>query len=289
MELRTSACFVLVALGFVLGLPILGGAGETPDFLNSVPQPPVSPDSSGPADSSSAAEGDTIAPLRVLSNTAFRPGERLVFSVEYGPVKAGQASMEVTGIEEVDGRRCYHLLSVARTNDLFSNFFKVEDRIDSFMDVEGLFSWRFEKHLREGDYRSDMEVTYDQIGHKAVMNKDTMDVPPFVQDILSSLYFGRIQDLTVGKSVFIENHSGRKVYSLEAKVIEKERIKVPAGVFKCVVVEPILQAVGIFQHSGRLRVWLTDDERKMPVLMTGKMVIGSVAAKLVEYDLGGRD
>ncbi|UCE20365.1 MAG: DUF3108 domain-containing protein [Gemmatimonadota bacterium] len=224
--------------------------------------------------------------LRSMPNKAFGVGERLIFSVEYGPVKAGQAVMEVSEVTEINGRRCYHIISEAETSELFSNFFEVKDRVESYMDVEGLFPWRFEKHLREGSYRSDMRVEYDQINHRAITDKDTMDVPPFVQDILSGFYYGRAQKLKRGKSIFIDHHSGRKLYPLEVKVLKKERIKVPAGVFKCIVIEPVLKAVGIFKHTGRLRVWLTDDRRRMPVLMKSKMIIGSVVAKLIEYDLG---
>ena len=216
-------------------------------------------------------------------------GERFVFSVEYGPVKAGEAVMEVSEITEIDGRACYHIISEAETSELFSNFFEVKDRVESYVDVDGLFPWRFEKHLREGNFRSDMRVEYDQINHRAITNKDTMEVPPFVQDILSGFYYGRVQSLKRGKTIYIDHHSGRKLYPLEVKVLKKERVKVPAGVFKCIVIEPVLKAVGIFKHTGRLRVWLTDDERRMPVLMKSKMIIGSVVAKLIEYELGEED
>lgn len=243
-------------------------------------------DSSHVVDTLYSIKDSNHVPLRVLTNTAFGVGERLVFSVEYGPVKAGQAVMEISEITEINGRKCYHLISEAKTSELFSNFFKVKDRVESYMDVDGLFPWLFEKHLREGNFRSDIRVEYDQINHKAITKKDTMDVPPFVQDYLSGFYYGRIHELKSGKSIYIDHYSGKKLYSLEVKVMKKERVKVPAGVFKCVIIEPVLKAVGIFKHSGRVRVWVTDDEKRMPVLMKSKMIIGSVAAKLIEYDSG---
>lgn len=278
-------CFILATVGWVesetwkssLPFPVSG-------FPSSVSVPP---DTSGISDSLSLSKVDAVS-LRQFTNKAFRVGERLVFSVEYGPVKAGQATMEVLQVVEINGRKCYHLISEAKTSELFSNFFEVKDRVESYVDKDGLFPWRFEKHLREGNFRSDMKVEYDQINHIAITNKDTMDIPPFVQDILSGFYYGRAQELKKGQTIYIDHHSGRKLYPLEVKVLKRERVKVPAGVFKCVVIEPMLQAVGIFKHTGRLRVWLTDDEKKMPVLMKSKMIIGSVAAKLIEYELGDK-
>jgi hypothetical protein len=49
------------------------------------------------------------------------------------------------------------------------------------------------------------------------------------------------------------------------------------------VVEPILRGPGVFTQKGRLTVWLTDDARRMPVLMKSKVVIGHVAAVLKSY------
>jgi hypothetical protein len=73
---------------------------------------------------------------------------------------------------------------------------------------------------------------------------------------------------------------------LEVKVLRREKVKVPAGEFDCLVVEPVLQASGIFKHEGRLTVWLTDDQFKIPVLMKSKVAVGSIASKLKNYTLG---
>jgi len=111
-------------------------------------------------------------------------------------------------------------------------------------------------------------------------------VAEYVQDVLSAFYFIRTQDLKVGKSLFVDNHTDKKNYPLEVKVLRKERVKVPAGTFNCVVVEPILKASGIFKQKGSLTVWLTDDEIKMPVLMKSKVIVGSISTELTNYRLG---
>lgn len=105
-------------------------------------------------------------------------------------------------------------------------------------------------------------------------------------DALASLYYIRTLDLKVGNSVFINNYSDKKNYALEVKVLKKEKVKVPAGRFFCVVVEPILQASGIFKHEGKLKVWLTDDKYKIPVKMKSKVAVGSITTELKSYTLG---
>ena len=222
---------------------------------------------------------------RVIPNNAFEVGEKLTFAIRYGPVVAGYSTMSIPQITKIKGNESYQIVTEARTSGFFSAFFKVRDRVESYIDRDGLFSWRFEKHLREGKYRDDQYVDYDHVNGWAVSNKkDTMRIPPCVQDILSSFYYIRTQKLEVGKSLFIDNHANNKLYPLEIKVHKKERVKVDAGEFDCVVVEPILRATGLFKSKGRLLVWLTDDKRKIPVQMKSKIFIGYITAELREME-----
>jgi hypothetical protein len=229
---------------------------------------------------------ESLAFDRVIENMAFGPGEKLEFDINYGFINAGTAAMEVTRLIEYQDRPCYQITTRANSNDFFSAFYRVEDRVESIMDAMGLFSWRFEKNLREGGYTSDRQYQFDQRANLVYDGKDTVAVAPATQDALSALYFVRTQDLSVGSSVFVDNFTDGKEYALEVKVLKKERIEVKAGTFDCIVVEPLTQSVGVFKHEGRLKVWLTDDRLKMPVLMRSKVLVGSISAELTSYDLG---
>lgn len=225
---------------------------------------------------------------RVVPNQAFGVGERFVFSVGWEFINAGTAVMEIQEIVKFKGNKCYHIVSTAKSNKFFSVFFNVDDKVESYMDVHGLYSWRYDKRLREGKFEADVSMYFDQKNHLAIYNegKDTFEVAEYAQDVLSAFYYVRTQDLIVGSSIFVPNHTDKKNYPLEVKVLRKERVKVSAGEFDCVVVEPIMQTPGIFEHKGSLKVWLTDDQVKMPVLMKSKVVIGSIATELIEYKLG---
>jgi hypothetical protein len=213
----------------------------------------------------------------------FGVGEHLVFSVQYGLVTAGEATLEVRNLATLDGRPCYRIVSDARTNDFFSKFYAVRDRYESYIDTVELYSLRYEKHLREGKFKRDAVVDFDQVRHRAKYKDKVVPIPPRSQDVLSALYYVRTLPLEVGQSISLANHTDGKNYPLIVKVHGRERVKVDAGEFDCLVVEPILRGPGIFTQQGRLTVWLTDDERRMPVLMKSKVVIGHVAAVLKEY------
>ncbi len=226
---------------------------------------------------------------RPTDNVAFGVGEKLQFDIGYGFINAGSASMELKRLVEYENRPCFQIVTRAQSNSFFSTFYRVDDRVESIMDAVGLYSWRFEKNLREGNFRSDQECEFNQRDHVVYSGRDTVEVPPYVQDPLSVLYYVRTQKLEVGKSIFVDNYTDGKLYPLEVRVLEKDRITVKAGTFDCVVVEPLLKSVGIFKHEGKLKVWLTDDRLKMPVLMKSKVLVGSITAELTEYKLGDLD
>jgi len=247
----------------------------------------------GIAEAASEVDSAEVRPARpfdrFVDNLAFGVGEKLTFDIKYGFITAGTATMEVVRLIEYENRPCYQIVTRAFSNSFFSSIFRVEDRVESVMDATGLYSWRFEKSLREGNYRSDRQYAFDQRGNRVVYKGDTIEIAPFVQDAISSLYYVRTQPLEVGQSVFVDNFVDGKSFSMEVKVIERETISIDAGTFDCLVVEPLMQSAGVFKHEGRLTVWLTDDALRMPVLMKSKVIVGSIVAELVDYELGRID
>ena len=226
---------------------------------------------------------------RTVNNSAWNVGEHLVFSIDYGFVNAGTATMSVLDTVTVNGGQCYHIRTTAISNRFISSFYEVRDRVESFIDVDGLFSRRLEKHIREGKYESDRIVDFyhDRLLALNTQNKyPSTEIPLYVQDILSVLYYIRTFPLEVKKTTAIEVYADGKVYPLDVIVHKRERIKVPAGTFNTLLVEPKLKSEGLFRQKGKLLVWLTDDERKMPVKMTSEIVIGSIGTNLESYKQG---
>lgn len=214
----------------------------------------------------------------------FGPGETLKFSIDYGILNAGGATMEVAGQRRIAGAECLDIRTEARSNAFFSKFYKVWDRAQTFVDASTLLPWRFEKHQREGGYRKDVLVKFDRPEAFAhYENGDDVCIHPHAQDELSAFYYLRTLPLEVGQDVLIDSHADRKNYPLRVIVHGRETVEVPAGKFDCFVVEPVVREGGIFQAKGTLTIWLTADARRMPVKMRTKIVVGAVTASLTEY------
>jgi hypothetical protein len=225
--------------------------------------------------------------FRTIENRAFKVGEKLTFDVKYGFVTAGVATFEVPKIRKISGREAYHVTFEVNTVSSFDWIYKVRDRYETFIDVQGIFPWRFEQHIREGGYSRDFAAFFDQRKGKAKTSEGEYDIPKYVNDIVSAFYLARTFDystLNINDKIPLKNFYKDKVYDLDVRYLGKETIEVPAGKFRCIVVEPLVQEGGLFKSEGNIMVWLTDDDLKIPVRVKTKVVIGSIDADLTGYE-----
>jgi hypothetical protein len=216
----------------------------------------------------------------------FAPGEKLTFNISFMGMVLGKASWLVGPMEYVDGHYCYYLIGKARTSYLLRVLYPVKDKIESWVDFHGLFPWKFRKQLNELTYHIDETRIYDQVNH-LVWWEDVKSnvIPPQAKGMISCFFYFRALDLKVGEDQKFWVNSGAKNYELMVKVHRKERIKVKAGEFDCLVVEPVIKHEGLFDTRGKVLVWVTDDFRHTPVKVKGKLkVVGSLNFELVEAE-----
>lgn len=223
----------------------------------------------------------------------FQMGERLVYKVSYMGLPAGEAVMEVSNKMRFKGREAYHIVSTVESNDFISVFYPVKDRVESFVDSEKFYSHYIKINQRQGRKRREKTIDFDQVRHRAIQIKtdkvksevktEVFPIPHQVQDSLSSLYYFRMhQDLEPGKSVFIDVHESKKNWELEIQVLGREELKTSLGTFKAIKVKALVRFEGVFMDKGDVTLWLTDDERHIPLLIRTKIKIGHINASLIE-------
>lgn len=250
------------------------------------------------SDSTKSINMDSVSIEKIELQRPFDNGELLTFKIRYGFINAGTATMKISLSNYRDSIKTYHVQTTAKSASSFSWIYNVDDVVNSYVDYEMFYPVRFEKKLREGNYKADLFTDYfpeDTLakvqtirytsGMKVKKEKSyDVVVPPFSQDVLSSFYFIRLKELEVGKSIFLTNHEKKKVYEMEVIVHRKETIEVEAGKFKCIVVEPIIRGEGLFKKKGSLRIWLTDDEKKIPVQMKSEVMVGDITTELIKIE-----
>lgn len=230
----------------------------------------------------------TVIILAGLAATApaFPIPERLEFELSYTGITAGHAVQEVKR-EGTD----IHIISTARSADWLKFFFPVDDRIESFLtsDSPTLFIgsprlYREKKH--EGRTVTNREARFDRqklevttINHLTKEEKKQA-ITKRTYDTLSSFFYFRTIPLQVGISYFIDIYDCKRLWNTEVKVLRREELVIPLGRFKTIVIQPLLKSEGIFARTGDMFIWLTDDDRRIPVQMKSKVVVGSITATL---------
>lgn len=217
----------------------------------------------------------------------YRVGEELTFDLTWMGIKGGTARMAVREKTTWAGTPVYHLVTTAESSPLVSAFYRVEDRIDSFVDSRGLFPLFFQSRQREGKYRGSKDIIFNPARGKATYRKnrdpvEVFSVPPKVQDALSSFYYLRTLPLKPGESLRIETFDSKKTWSVEVRVLGREVLNTPWGRVEALEVKPRLKFQGIFRHKGDILIWLSEDFQHLPLRMESKVAIGSIAATLVQ-------
>jgi hypothetical protein len=222
-------------------------------------------------------------------------GETLKFTTSVFGISGGQ--IVITGREDtLNGRKVWRGEFQAVSSDLLSKFFLVRDWIATWMEPGSLRSLRFEKHTVEGKRVRDETITFDWEAGVARGERNgspfevpiSRDQPAF--DTLSTIFYVRTLPLNAGappQEIRIVNRKG--VADLRVHVRGRETIKVPAGTFQTIRVEPAAvdpDSEGLIGKGKNLILWLTDDSRRMPVQLRSKLKTGTLVGRLTSVERG---
>ena len=218
----------------------------------------------------------------------WRVGERADYEVRFSAARVGSGSMEVMGIVPIRGRNAWHT-QFRLTGGTF--FYKVNDVFESWSDVTNFTSLRFHSDQEEGgrervkqyEIFPDRAVYVEKSAGNGGEEVQSVDAP---LDDGSFLYFIRTVPLEVGQTYVFNRYFRPDRNPVTIKVLRKERVKVPAGVFDAIVIQPIIKTRGIFSEEGEAQVWLTDDPSRIMLQMKSKLKIGSINLYLKSYRPG---
>ncbi|MDA8326759.1 MAG: DUF3108 domain-containing protein [Nitrospiraceae bacterium] len=213
--------------------------------------------------------------------------EHLTFELAWEGIYAGTSTLSISR-DAGDG---YKIVSTAASADYISVFYKVRDMIESVTRPNSFASMSYRVTSHEGKHVKDLGLLFagndgrkmtafiDYMGGSDKREKD-FKTPTGVMDPLSSFFFVRTLPLVVGKPVYVTIFDDEKVWNVEVQVLRKERVQTWAGTFNTILIRPVMKSSGIFRRNGDIYIWLTDDARRMPVMLESKVKIGSIKAIL---------
>ena len=227
-----------------------------------------------------------VIKTRMIVNKAFKVGEKLTFALQWLGITAGIATIEVNDIVNINGKKAYHIVTTAKALPIIAAVHRVEDTVVTYIDCDGIFSRKMTKSLREGNYERDVTLIYDQDKNlvKEVEKTDVKvyNIPDYCQDILSSFFYFRTQNIAVGNEIIVDVYADGKSHKLKVKIEKEENIRIPLGKYKAFAIKPFMEFESIFSQKGDVTIWCTQDAKHVPLLMRSKVFIGSVDAKLID-------
>ncbi|HPC35909.1 MAG TPA: DUF3108 domain-containing protein [Candidatus Marinimicrobia bacterium] len=210
----------------------------------------------------------------------FPVGEELSYSTWFNFMKVGYSTITIKAIELLDGFPVYHVESITETSPFYGKIYRVNDRFNSWIDLNELFSRRYEKSLREGKYKKDYQAYFDYNEKKAYTSRDTLDIDGKMHDALSVILYVRAENLFPGRIIRLNNFDNDKLRLFNVIVREVELLKVPAGEFQCFVLEPYADDGKLFKNQSKIKIYLSTDSLRLPVMIDNEANFGRMIFKL---------
>jgi Protein of unknown function (DUF3108) len=217
----------------------------------------------------------------------FEVGETLTYSAKLGMLTLGSGSLQVAGIDSVRGVETFRLRFRLQGKTVF---YSLDDVLESYVATHGFESHRFVQDFTENNkprHRT-FEIFPDSGFYRENGKDTTFASPENPLDDGAFIYFMRITPLEVGKKYVFDRYFKKDKNPVRIEVVKRERMELPDGSkVQCLVLHPVIDTKGLFSKRSDTRVWLTDDERRLPVQIRSKFPFGTITLRLKDMVLPG--
>ena len=228
-----------------------------------------------------------------ISKLAFSKDESLNYEVYYhwGLIwaNAGEANFSINK-EALGGRKVFYISGTGKTYGSYDWFYKVRDKFESWVDTATLKPIRHIRNTKEGGtkiyndnyFKKNTAICYKI--EKNIVKKDSVKFEECTFDVLTMIYYARCIDYSKykqGDKIPIKLYLDGEVHdSLYIRFLGKEKLKTEIGEKNCIMFSPLLIKGTIFSGGEKMTVWVTDDDKKIPVLIKTPIVVGEIQVKI---------
>jgi hypothetical protein len=217
----------------------------------------------------------------------FEVGETLTYSAKLGMLTLGSGSLQVAGIDSVRGVETFRFRFRLQGKTVF---YSLDDVLESYVATDGFESHRFVQDFVENNkprHRT-FEIFPDSGFYRESGKDTTFSSPENPLDDGAFFYFIRITPLEVGKKYTFDRYFKKEKNPVVIEVVKREKMELPDGSkVQCLVLHPVIDTKGLFSKRSDTRVWLTDDERRLPVQIRTKFPFGTITLRLKDMVVPG--
>lgn len=231
-----------------------------------------------------AAQQKSEATQAPFNDGAYRVGERLTYNVDFSHfVSAAHVELLVAGRGNFFNRDGIQLRAHVQTVGVVNvALLSINNDYTTYVDPQTGLPYRTQQVVREAGRTSEAERDYNQAaGTDAIPSRLRTGEFPGTYDFLSALYRIRAMPLVDGSTYLITAQDESDQYRAEVKVVGRQLIKTNIGSFNTIVTRVNVKG----SRDYNLRIYFSDDQRHVPVIITTQLSSGEIRAELTSSEL----
>jgi hypothetical protein len=243
--------------------------------------PGPAPVSVPPAAPSPGASPKPPTNVSTLEGLPFQVGEQLNYQVFLPTIAApaAQTAFQVRARSKYFNHDGLLLTLTVQTTNAIQHLFFASDTVSSYVDPKTLLPFYTELNFIEGRRRSITKLTINQDYGTATTDKgDKIEIPVGTHDYLSFFYALRTFNLTPPRrsaiSILVENQPK----TLFISALKKEPVQLGTQMIPAIQIS--LTTDDAESDKYQLRVWISDDSRRIPLRFTAATRLGNIRSDL---------
>ena len=206
------------------------------------------------------------------------------YQLEFENIAAGNASISITEILSNEAK-ILRLKSKIKTNRFLDFFYKIRDEINIDMNYNDFSLLEVHNKIREGKYKKNYHAIVDRESMEIITKENRQTISTKIYSPLSIIFSLRDKVLQNDDMYHYQVYSSEKLKDINISVIGRENVRTPYGLYKAIVLSPqSINGKSAIKNKGDMKIWLTDDERRLPLKIEIKLKHGSILLLLDDIE-----
>ena len=218
----------------------------------------------------------------------FTVGETLEYDVGWSSyLTAGSATLAIREKKPSFGSVAYYVVAEGRATGMVAALYHAYYKADTLLDVYSLLPQRGSIYAEEGRRKRLRVTRFDQPKRTAqfevtpgTVRPKAVALPGPTHDALSAILAVRMLRLRDGLSTTIPVSDGGRVFRVRVTVRGREQLATRLGQIMAWRIEPVIMDDAGEIGARTLRLWISDDAKKLPLLMEAEMAVGTFTLTL---------
>ncbi|MDL2252365.1 DUF3108 domain-containing protein [Odoribacter sp. OttesenSCG-928-J03] len=166
--------------------------------------------------------------------------------------------------------------------------FRLRDTLTCHFDATTCLPYESARKAHEGNYHKTFDYVFDY-SHDRILARierigryvrhDTIALKPNTHDMLSIVWLVREVDYDsykTGDTIPIKLLIDDEIFDLYIRYHGLDSLKVDKKKRECYVFSPLLVEGEVFKKGENMKIWLSRDEDRLPLMVEAKIIVGSV-------------